>query len=354
MLQINPQRAILLFCTLIAPGCADLKAPAPAADTSKPYAVQRTMHIGGEGSWDWLTPDAIGKRIYLPRGTHTQILNAETGEVLGDLKDTAGVHAVALAPDINRGFTSNGKSNNVTIFDLKTLQPLGTIPVGEKPDAIVYDPTSKKVFAFNGKSENATAFDASIAPDAGKDATATIALNGKPEFAVSDGQGHVFVNLEDKSAITAIDTKSLKVTDTWKIEGGEEPSGLAIDLANHRLFAGCGGNNIMAVVDYQTGKTLGTAPIGKGVDACGFDPGTQEAFASCGDGTLTVIKETHPGKFDVTQTVETKKGARTMTLDPTTHTVYLPTAEFEERAPGQNRPAAKPNSFMLLVVARGH
>jgi DNA-binding beta-propeller fold protein YncE len=177
-----------------------------------------------------------------------------------------------------------------------------------------------------------------------------IPLDGKPEFAATDGVGRIFVNLEDKSAIAVIDPKELKVVDTWKLEGGDGPSGLAIDAEHHRLFSGCD-NELMVIVDSQTGKTLGTVPIGKGVDACGFDPGTGEAFASCGDGTLTVVKEDSTGKFAVQQTVKTRRGARTMALEPATHTIYLPTAEFEEAQAGARRPTPKPGTFMLVVVA---
>jgi DNA-binding beta-propeller fold protein YncE len=319
-----------------------------------PWAVVKTLRIGGEGRWDYLTVDPASKLLYVPRSTHTQIIRADSGELAGDLKDTAGVHGVALVPDVGRGFTSNGRANNVTVFDLKTLQPIGNVATGQNPDGILYDPASKRVFAFNGRSNDATVIVPDGDPTAKETVAATIPLGGKPESAASDGAGHVYVNLEDKSSIAAIDSKAMKVIATWKIEGGEEPSGLALDAARHRLFAGCG-NQVMAVVDSESGKTLGTVPIGKNVDFCAFDPGTGEAFASCGDSTLTVVKETAPGKFDVVQTVRTPAGARTMGLDPMTHTLYLPTAEFEKPAGGGGggrRPQAKPDSFMIVVVAR--
>jgi DNA-binding beta-propeller fold protein YncE len=331
-----------------APSCA----AAPPAGAG-PWSVVKTLHVGGDGRWDYVTIDPASKLLYVPRSTHTQIIKADTGEVVGDLKDTAGVHGVALVPDLNRGFTSNGRSNNVTVFDLKTMQPLGNVPTGQNPDAIMYDPASKRAIAFNGRSNDATVIVADGDPAAKETVAATIPLGGKPESAVSDGAGHVYVNLEDKSSIAAIDTRSMKVTATWKIEGGEEPSGLALDVAHHRLFAGCGGNQVMAVLDAESGKTLATLPIGKNVDYCAFDPGTGEAFASCGDGTLTVAKETAPGKFEVVQVVRTAPGARTMAIDPTTHTLYLPTAEFDKPAGGGGRPQTKPNSFMIVVVARG-
>jgi DNA-binding beta-propeller fold protein YncE len=296
--------------------------------------------------------DAAGKRLYVGRSTHTQVIDTQSGKVVGDIKDTPGVHAVALAPDVNRGFTSNGRGNSVGIFDLKTLEPIGIVEAGQNPDAIIYDPASKTVIAFNGRSNDATVIDAEAAP--GSKARATLELGGKPEFAASDGQGHVYVNIEDKSEVAVIDTKTWKVSDHWKIEGGEEPSGLALDASKHRLYLGCGGNNVMAVMDATTGKTLTTLPIGKGVDGCDFDPGNRLAFASCGDGTMTVIGETSPGKFEVVQKAMTRRGARTMTLDPATQMIYLPTAEFEAPTTGATRPGrpnAKPNTFMIVVVA---
>lgn len=321
----------------------------PAPGAGGPYHVSKTLPIGGEGRWDYAIVDPAAKLLYVTRQTHVQVINTQTGAVVADIRDTPGVHGVALAPDLGRGFISNGQGGSVTVFDLETHKELGKVPAGQNPDAILYDPASRKVLAFNGRSHDVTTFDASAQPGPGAH-PASIPLDGKPEFAATDGRGHVFVNLEDKNAIVVIDTRTLKVDDEWKIEGGEEPSGLAIDAAHHHLFAGCG-NEVMAVVDTESGKTVGTVPIGKGVDACGFDPGTGEAFASCGDGTLTVIKESSPGKFGVEQTVQTRRGARTMALDPSTHTVYLPTAEFPADA-GQRRPAPKPGSFMLVVVSR--
>lgn len=320
------------------------------ADARPTYRVQTEWHLGGEGRWDYCLADPAAKLLYVSRQSHVQVVSTETGKVVADLKDTPGVHGIALAPALNRGFTSNGQGNSVTVFDLKTHEPIGTVPAGKNPDAILFDLSSKRVLAFNGKSGDATVIDAAAQPGASA-VVATIPLGGKPEFAVADGKGHVYVNLEDKNSVVQIDPAAGKVLATWKIEGGEEPSGLAIDAAHHRLFAGCGGNDVMAVIDTESGKTLGTAPIGKGVDACGFDPATGEAFASCGDGTVTVVKETSPGKFAVAQTVPTRKGARTMALDEATHTLYLPTAEFEAAEAGARRPPMKPGSFMIVVVA---
>ena len=340
MLVAKKSRALIAAFVLLLAGGAALAAN---------YSVIKTLPIGGEGRWDYITVDPAAKVVYVGRSTYTQAIDAQTGKVVGTIKDTNGVHGVALAPDANRGFTSNGRGNNVTIFDLKDFKTIGTIETGKNPDAIIYEPLTKTIITFNGRSDDCTVIDASAEP--GSKAKATIALGGKPESAASDGAGHVYVNIEDKSEVVEIDTKDWKVTNRWKIEGGEEPSGLALDAANHHLFLGCGGNNVMAILDTTSGKTLATLPIGKGVDACGFDPGAGEAFASCGDATLTVVKETSPGKFEVTQTVQTRRGARTMCVDPTTHTIYLPTAEMEPST-GGGRPQAKPNTFMIVVVGQ--
>ncbi|HSZ54519.1 MAG TPA: hypothetical protein VK797_02580 [Tepidisphaeraceae bacterium] len=323
---------------------------ARAADQSPDYQVVKTLKVGGEGRWDYAIVDPQTHLLYVSRSTHTQIINPETGQVVHDLANTPGVHGIALAPEFNRGFTSNGRGNTVTVFDLKTGDELGTVKTGTNPDSIIYDPASKKVFAFDGRSSDASVIDAASAPNT---TSTRIPLDGKPEFAAADGAGHVYVNLEDKSSIAVIDSKALKVTAVWKIDGGEEPSGLAIDPAHHHLFSGCH-NNVMVIVDTESGKTLGTAPIGQGVDACGFDPGTGEAFASCGDGTLTVVKETSPGKFEAVQTVKTRRGARTMALDPSTHTVYLAATEpLPGAAAGEAPRRGGPQGpFVVLVVGR--
>jgi DNA-binding beta-propeller fold protein YncE len=321
-----------------------------AADEKPNYHVVKTLKVGGDGRWDYAIVDPQTHLLYISRSTHTQIVRTDTGEVALDLKDTSGVHGIALAPEFNRGFTSNGRANDVTVFDLKTGKELGTVKTGTNPDAIIYDPASKKVFAFDGRSNDASVIDAAAAPDT---TARKIPLDGKPEFAAADGAGHVYVNLEDKSSIAVIDSKALKVTAVWKIEGGEEPSGMAIDPAHHHLFCGCH-NKVMAIVDTETGKTLGTPPIGQGVDACGFDPATGEAFASCGDGTVTVVKEVSPGKFEAVQTVKTLRGARTMALDSATHTIYLPATEpLAGAAAGEPPRRGGPQGpFVVLVVAQ--
>ncbi len=318
------------------------------ADDAKPaYKVTSEMKVGGDGGWDYAIVDPATHLLYTSRGNHAQVIDLAKGTVVADLPK-CGQHGIALVPELNKGFTSDGRSNTATAFDLKTNAVLYTVPTGQNPDAIIYDPGSKKVMAFDGRSNDVTVIDP--AAPAASAVTAHIPLDGKPEFAASDGAGHVYVNLEDKSSIVDIDTKSMTVVNTWKIDGAESPSGLAFDVAHHHLFAGCDGK--MAVVDTTTGKTIATPAIGDGVDACGFDPGTGEAFASCGDGTLTVIKETSPGKFEPVQTVQTAKGARTMALDPSTHTVYLAAAEYEPKQEGERRPKMKPGTFKFLVVTQ--
>ena len=314
--------------------------------------VLKTYKLGGEGFWDYLTIDAASRHLFISRGTHVMVIDADSGKVVGDIPDTPGVHGIALAPEFDRGFTSNGREGSVSIFDLKTLKVIDKIKeVGENPDAILYDPATKRVFTFNGRSHDSTAIDAKTGKIVGK-----VPLDGKPEFGVSTGKGEVFVNIEDKSELTAIDPKNLKVKATWPLAPCEEPSGLAIDLKHRRLFAGCD-NKLMAVVNADTGKVITTVPIGQGVDADRFDPETQYAFASCGDGSLTVVHEDSPEKFTVVQSVATERGARTMELDPKTHEIFLATAKFgpppaptpEQPRP---RPTMLPDSFVILVVGK--
>ena len=254
------------------------------------YHVVKTYKVGGDGGWDYLTADADAHRLYISRGTHVIVLDSESGKTVGDIPDTPGVHGIALAPELGKGFTSNGREGTVTVFDIKTLAPIGSkIKVGENPDAILYDPATKRVFTFNGRSQDSTAIDATNGNVLG-----TIKLDGKPEFAASDAKGEVFVNIEDKSELTAIDANKLEVKAKWPLAPCTEPSGLSIDRKNRRLFSGCD-NKMMAVVDADSGKVLATPAIGEGVDATAFDEGTGLAFASCGqDAVLTVVKEESP------------------------------------------------------------
>lgn len=323
--------------------------PLEAADGD--YHLLKKVVLGGEGFWDYLTCDSDARRVYISRGSHVMVVDADTYAVMGDIPDTDGVHGIALAPEFGRGFTSNGRSNTVTIFDLKTLKVLGTAPTGEGPDAIVYDPASKRVFTLNGHAGTATAIDAASGKPVG-----TVTLGGRPEFAAADGQGHVYNNLEDKSQIVQIDSQKLTVTATWPLAPGDSPSGLAMDREHRRLFAGCH-NQMMAIVDADSGKVVATPAIGQGVDANAFDPGTQLAFSSNGDGTLTVVHEDSPEKFTPFSIVTTQRGARTMALDVKTHKIFLVTAEFgPPPAPTADhphpRPQAVPGSFTLLVFGQ--
>jgi len=320
-----------------------IAAPARGAD----YHLLKKVPLGGEGFWDYLYCDSEGRKVYISHGTHVMVVDADSYEIVGDIPDTPGVHGIAVAPEFGRGFTSNGRANTVTIFDLKTHQKIGEAATGTNPDAIIYDPASKRVFTFNGRSGDSTAIDAATGKVAG-----TIALEGKPEFAASDAAGHVFANLEDNSMVVEIDPQALKVLAHWPLAPCEEPSGMAIDREHHRLFIGCH-NEMMAVMDSDTGKVIATPKIGRGVDANGFDPGTGLAFSSNGEGNLTVVHEDSPDKFTATS-VPTERGARTMALDLKTHNVFLVTAQFgppPAPTPQQPRPRPSmvPGSFTLLV-----
>jgi DNA-binding beta-propeller fold protein YncE len=316
------------------------------------YHVVKRVAVGGEGGWDYLTIDNAARRLYVTRSTRVMVFDADTGAAVGEIPNTAGVHGVALAPDLNRGFTSNGRSSTVSIFDMKSLKTLSEVKTtGENPDAILYDPASRRVFTFNGRGANATAIDAAAGTVVG-----TIPLGGKPEFAVSDGKGRIFVNIEDKSVVAVIDAQKLVVEKRWPLAPCEEPSGLAIDREHRRLFVGCH-NKMMAVVDGQSGRVVATVGIGEGVDANAFEPATGLAFASCGDGTLTVAHEDSADKLTVVETVQTERGARTMALDEKTHNVFLATAQFgppPSPTPDQPRPrpVQVPGSFVLLIVGK--
>ena len=355
----------LAFVALLTNGCGHLPVGAtrstvgpsppehvaPASAGPSGYRLLKTIRIGGEGRWDALTFDPATRRLFISRETHVMVLDVDREKVIGDIPDTPGVHAIALAPDFNRGFTSNGRAGTVTIFDLKTLTTIGRATAGQNPDLIVYEPVSHYVFAMNGHSNDATVIHAGTGA-----VVTTIPLGGKPEFAVVDDAGHVYVNLEDKSEALQIDARALKVTAAWPLAPCEEPSGLAIDIAHRRLFAGCA-NKVMVVVDADTGKVVATLPIGAGVDGTGFDPGTGLAFSSNGEGTLTIVRQDSPDAYSVLENVVTQRGARTMTVDPTTHHVILVTAGLGAApAPTEDNPRPRPpmipDSFVVLVVGR--
>jgi len=324
---------------------------AVVAATGPGYKVVDTYKVGGEGGWDYLIADASARRLYISRATHVIVLDLDSGKNVGDIADTPGVHGIALAPELGRGFTSNGREGTVSIFDLKTLATSGKVKVGENPDAILYDPATKRVFTFNGKSQDATALDAEKGTVLG-----TIKLDGKPEFAASDGKGGVFVNIEDKSELVSIDPAKLEVKSKWPLAPCESPSGLSMDKKNRRLFVGCD-NKMMAVVDADSGKVLATPAIGDGVDATWYDDETGLAFASCGEGVLSVIREDSPSKFSVAENVPTQAGGRTMALDSKTHRAFVVTAKLgPPPAPTADNPhprrLAVPGTFVVLVLGK--
>jgi DNA-binding beta-propeller fold protein YncE len=307
------------------------------------YQVVKTWKLGGDEGWDYLTADGEG-RLFISRATRVMVIDTSSGKQVGEIPDTAGVHGIALDPEIARGFTSNGREDTVTVFDLKSLAVQKKVKVGSGPDAILYDPFSKRIFTFNAKSHDTTSVDASKGEVAGK-----IDLGGKPEFAATDEKGTVFVNIEDTSELVAFDPQKLIVKSRWKLTDCEEPTGLAIDRKNRRLFAGCGGNKKMMIVDADSGKILATPAIGDGCDATAFDADRGLAFASAGDGTITVIREDGKDKFSVKQTVTTQKGARTMALDPKTHQLFTVTANVGPRPERK----MEPDSFVVIVVEQG-
>jgi len=323
-----------------------------------PYRLLKEIPVGGDGGWDYLTVDAGIRRLYVSHGTKIVVIDIDKNEVVGEIADTPGVHGIAIAPELKRGFSSNGRENKASIVDLETLKTLSKVETGTNPDGMLYEPGKQEVYMFNGRSQSVTVIDAKAST-----VVATIPLGGKPEFAASDSKaGRVFDNLEDKSEVVAIDTQTHAVVNRWPIAPGEEASGMAFDGQNHRLFLGCG-NKLMVMLDSTTGQVVASVPIGGGVDANSFDPATKLAFASCGDGTVTIAKEETPDKLTVVQTLKTTRGARTMTLDPQTHRIYLAAVTYEEtpaaKAPDAPppeqpksrpaRPKAVPGTFRILV-----
>lgn len=322
----------------------------PAEAGPSGYHLVKAVPLAGDTFWDYLGFDDANRHLFVTHGTHVMVIDADTWQLAGDIPDTPGVHGVAVAPDLGRGFTSNGMSNSVTAFDLETLKTIGTYPTGMGPDSITYDPVSHRVFTLDGKGNDTTALDGATGA-----IVKSIPLGGRPETAVADGLGHIFANIESTSEIVKIDAQTLSIAARWPVKPCDSPSGLAMDTRNAILFAGCD-NGMMAVVDATDGKVIATPAIGKGVDADRFDPGTNDAFASNGEGTLTVVHEDSPHKFTVVENIPTQKGARTMEVDPKTHTVFLVTADRTPVAPTPDnphpRPAMVPGSFRLLVVGK--
>jgi len=321
------------------------------AEAAGPYHVTSSITIPGSGGWDYITADSENRRLYVSHTSVVDVVDLDSEKIVGKISNTNGVHGIAIAHDLGHGFISAGRDNQVVIFDLKTLATIGTAKTGTNPDGILYEPATQRVFAFNGRSKNATVID-------GKDGSVvgTIELGGKPEFPAADGTGNVFVNIEDKNEIAHIDAKSLAVKARWSIAPAESPSGLAIDTGHHRLFAVCDGKK-MVVLNYATGKVVATVPIGEGPDAAAYDPGTHTAFSSNGeDGTVTVVRVEDGDKY-IPSIVESKKSARTMTVDFQTHKLYLPSADFgpPPAATASNPhpwPSVVPGSFKVLVLSQ--
>jgi DNA-binding beta-propeller fold protein YncE len=315
------------------------------------YHLVKKVKLGGTGGWDYLEVDPATHHLFISRGTHYIVVDPDQGKIIGDIPDSQRAHGIAFANEFNKGFTTDGAGADSIMFDLTSLKILDKIKTDKDSDAAIYDPYSKRVFTFNGDANTASAIDAAT----GK-LVSTFPLGGGPEFGATDGKGKIFVNLEDKSSLVKFDAKTLKIENTWPLAPCESPSGLAIDAAHEILVVGCH-NKLMTFVDGNTGTVLGTVPIGQGVDANRFDPGTGYAFASCGDGTLTIAHEDSPTKFSPVEMIQTQRGARTMAIDYATHTVYLVTAEFgpAPEATKDNprpRPAIIPDSFTLLVYGK--
>ncbi len=320
---------------------------APLGAAEGPYRLLKEIPVGTDGGWDYASVDSAAKRLYVTHGTSVVVIDMEKNAVVGEVSPTPGVHGFAIAPGLGRGFVSNGRENKAAIVDLKTLQILSSVETGQNPDAILYEPVHKEVYTFNGTGKSATVFDATTGA-----VKATITLPGKPEFAVEDVKaGRIYNNIEDTSTVVVIDTATHAIVNTWPIAPGEEASGLAIDLVNHRLFIGCS-NSMMVMMDSTNGKVLGNVPIGPGVDANAFDPGTGFAFASSSDGTMTVAR-VDAGKLTVVQKLATPERTRTMTLDPATHRLYAAAAEYKPGTAGADgkpgRPTMVPGSFKVMV-----
>jgi len=315
------------------------------------YHPANKYKLGGEGGWDYLAGDFANYRLFISRGTRVMVVDTNTGSLVGEIPGLHRSHGIALVPEFNKGFASDGNPGTVVIFDYKTLKVLDTIKTDKDCDGIIYDPGSKRVFTMNGDANTSTVIDAAT----GK-VLSNIPLGGGPEFEAADGKGHVFANLEDKSSMVKINSQTMKVEETWPLAPCQSPSGLAIDAGNELLVVGCH-NKLMAFVDGNSGKVIGTVPIGQGVDANRFDPGTKLAFASCGDGTITVAHEDSTDKFSLVGMISTQRGARTMEVNPTTHDVYTVTAEFgpAPAATAENprpRPTILPDTFTLLMFSR--
>jgi YVTN family beta-propeller protein len=338
--------SMFIGCLILISGSIVLK----AQSGSSLYRIANKFHVDGDGGWDYLNADESTGRIFISHGSVVNVIDEKDGKLIGTIPDTKGVHGIAIAPDLNKAFISNGRDSSVTIIDLTTLAFITKVTVtGQNPDAIIYDPFSHNVFAYNGRTANATVIDGSA-----NKVIATIKLDGKPENSVSDGKGKVYVNIEDKSEISLINSKTNLVEQKWSIAPGEEASGLALDNETHRLFAVCS-NKLMIVMDALSGKVITSLPIGSGSDGAAFDPSLKRAYSSNGEGTLTVIQEISPDEFKVLENVPTQQGARTITIDKKTHHIFMSTAEYETVAPSagnaNRRPSVKSGTFTILDIA---
>ncbi|MBK5272244.1 MAG: YncE family protein [Bacteroidia bacterium] len=313
-----------------------------------PFQIQKTFHIQSPGGWDYIAVNPGNNRLYLSHGTQVNILNLSTGDSIGVIENTTGVHGIAFDKSQNKGFTSNGRLNNVTVFDLKTNAVITQIPTGANPDAIMYEPFTKKIITCNGRGKNLSFIDPVT-----NTLIDSIDVGGKPETAASNGSGKLFVNIEDKNEIVEVDLQTMKVEAHWSLAPAEEPTGLAYDKTTNRLFAGCG-NKLMAVVDASGGKVINTYPIGDGCDGLAFDMATKNIFTSNGEGTMSVFHEAAADKIDAVATLVTKRGARTITVDQSSHLVYMPTADFEKPDPAapNARPKMIPGTFQVLVIGQ--
>ena len=331
-------RILALVVTALAGICALAQTPS--------YRITKTYPIGGDGSWDYIVPDAPTHRLFIGRQNRVMVVDENDGKLLGEVMGIQGAHGTAIVADAGRGFATSGNDQSVVMFDLKTFKVLGRIPAAEDADAIIYDSVSKRVFTFNGDAHSSTVID----PTAGKLVT-NIPLGGKPEYGASAGDGKVYANLTDTSEVVEIDARAAMVTRRWSTAPCKQPVAMAIDTAHHRLFSGCR-SGVMAVSDYQSGKTVASAPIGMGVDGAGYDSSTSDVFAANADGTFTVIHQDSPDQYHVIQTLQTAPASRNMGLDPTTHRIYLAAAKFGPPPAGRGRGAVLPDSFSVMVIER--
>jgi DNA-binding beta-propeller fold protein YncE len=343
------QPAALVACVILALGFEAVLAAPPQTT----YSVTQVFKIGGAGGWDYLTVDSQHKLLYVPRSTHTQVIDEATGKVTADMPGQTGNHGVALVPEVGRGFITDGRGAAVFVFDAKSHEILGKLKAVMDSDGMIYDPASKQVLFVSGDGGVVIPIAPNVDPKSGEVGQA-VDLGGKPEFLASDGQGRVFINLVDKNQVVVLDSKAMKVLEKWPVAPGGSPVGMAIDAAHYHLFIGCRNPQKLVIMSTDDGKVLGDLPIGKGVDAVQCDEGN--VFASCADGTLAVARETSPAKWEIIQTAKTPIGARTMGLDATTHALYLPTAEMQEAGTATTqptRPTPKPDTFMVVEVQRG-